>query len=103
VATGDILKVEASMHAPFDRSRNSDYTTSSGGGSRFLIVPIVIAIALFALAILEPKTSMWVAEAVQAEFPGSIIADDTSPQPARPAAPIRTPTDVNAGYTSSQR
>ena len=89
------------MHAPFDRSRNSDYTTSSGGG--FLIVPIVIAIALFALAILEPKTSMWVAEAVQAEFPGSIIADDTSPQPARPAAPIRTPTDVNAGYTSSQR
>jgi hypothetical protein len=91
------------MHAPLDRYSKSYQSTPPKGGVGFLIVPTLIAIALLALAILEPKTSMWVAEAVQAEFPGSIIADDTSPQPARPAAPIRTPTDVNAGFTSSQR
>jgi hypothetical protein len=102
---GDILKVEASMHAPLDRYSKSDQSTPPKSGVGFLIVPALIAIALLALAIFEPKTSMWVSEAVQAEFAGSIVADETSAQPARPAAPIRTvtPTDVNAGYESSQR
>jgi hypothetical protein len=60
---------------------------------------------LAALALLHPKASIWISEAVQAEFAGSIIADDTSAQAARPAAPIRTvtPADVNAGYANSQR
>jgi hypothetical protein len=64
------------MHAPFDRSRKSDDTTSPTSGSRFLVVPVLIAIVLITLAIVSPKSSIWISEAVQAEFGGSGIAED---------------------------
>jgi hypothetical protein len=64
------------MHAPFDRSRNSDHGTNPGSARRFLIFPVLIAIALFAFAIVHPKASIWISQAVQAEFGGSGIAED---------------------------
>jgi len=90
------------MHAPYDRSRKSNQSTFSRSGIGLLALPALVAMALAALALFHPKAPIWISEAVQAEFAGSIIADDTS---APPAAPIRTvtPTDVNAGYESSQR
>jgi hypothetical protein len=93
------------MHAPYDRSRKSNQSTFSRSGIGLLAIPALVAMVLAALALLHPKASIWISEAVQAEFAGSIIADDTSAQAARPAAPIRTvtPTDVNAGYANSQR
>ena len=92
------------MHAPYDRSRKSSHSTFSRSGIGRLALPALIAMALVALALLHPKASIWISEAVQAEYVGS-IADETSPQPARPAAPIGTvtPADADAGYANSQR
>jgi hypothetical protein len=92
------------MHAPYDRSRKSNQSTFSRSGIGLLALPALIAMALAALALVHPKASLWISEAVRAEFVGS-IADDTSPQPARPAAPVPTvtPADANAGHASSQR
>jgi hypothetical protein len=75
-ALGDILKVEASMHAPFDRSRKSDHATEPRSGIGFLILPVLMAVVLITLAIVHPKASIWISQAVQAEFGGSGLADD---------------------------
>jgi hypothetical protein len=75
-ALGDILKVEASMHAPFDRLRKSDHATEPRSGVGFLILPVLMAVVLITLAIVHPKASIWISQAVQAEFGGSGLADD---------------------------
>jgi hypothetical protein len=64
------------MHAPFDRSRKSDHATESRSGVGFLILPVLMAVVLITLAIVHPKASLWISQAVQAEFGGSGIADD---------------------------
>ena len=64
------------MHAPFDRSRNSGYTARDNSGRRFLIFPVIVAVALLTLAAIHPKASIWISQAVQAEFGGSGFADD---------------------------
>jgi hypothetical protein len=63
------------MHAPFDRSRKSDDDTKPRSGVGFLILPVLMAIVLIALTIFHPKASLWISQAVQAEFGGSGIAD----------------------------
>jgi hypothetical protein len=63
------------MHAPFDR-RKSDQATEPRGGVGFFILPVLMAIVLIALTIFHPKASLWISQAVQAEFGGSGIADD---------------------------
>ena len=92
------------MHAPYDRSRKSNQSAFSRSGIGRLVLLALIAMVLAALALVHPKASVWISEAVQAEFAGS-IADKPSPQTAQPAAPIRTvtPIDVSAGYAGSQR
>jgi hypothetical protein len=89
-------EVEASMHAPFDRSRKSDQATEPRSGVGFLILPVLMAIVLIALTIFHPKASLWISQAVQAEFGGGGIADDmpvqTVQQPGM-TIPMRT---VNA-------
>jgi hypothetical protein len=80
------------MHAPFDR-RKSDQATEPRGGVGFLIPLVLMAIVLIALTIFHPKASLWISQAVQAEFGGSGIADDmpveTVQQPGM-ALPMRT-------------
>ena len=61
------------MHAPFDR-RKSDQATEPRGGVGFFILPVLMAIVLIALTIFHPKASLWISQAVQAEFGGSGIA-----------------------------
>ena len=84
------------MHAPFDRSRKSNDDTKPRSGVGFLILPVLMAIVLITLAIVHPKASIWISQAVQAEFGGSGIADDmpveTVQQPGM-SIPMRT---VNA-------
>jgi hypothetical protein len=81
------------MHAPFDRYRKSDHDTGPTRGVGFLILPVLIAIVLITLAIVHPKASIWISQAVQAEFGGSGVADDmpveTVQQP-RMTIPMRT-------------
>ena len=80
------------MHAPFDR-RKSDQATGPRGGVGFFVLPVLMAIVLIALTIFHPKASLWISQAVQAEFGGSGIADDmpveTVQQPGM-ALPMRT-------------
>ena len=81
------------MHAPFDRSRKSDHATEPRSGVRFLILPVLMAIALLTLAIVHPKASIWISQAVQAEFGGSGIVDDMPVQTAQEPGmniPMRT-------------
>ena len=80
------------MHAPFDRSRNNDYSTVPRSDHRFVVVPVLIAIVLLTLAFLNPKSSIWISEAVQAEFDGSRIVEDKPIHSAEPgmAIPMHT-------------
>ena len=80
------------MHGTFERSRetrNNDINRRSGIG--FLALPVIIAIAMVALTITQPKVPVWIAQAAQAEFAGGVILPDTAPtQLARPAGEIRS-------------
>jgi hypothetical protein len=80
------------MHAPYDRSRKSSDRTEPKSGAGFLILPVIVAIVLVVLATLQPKASVWIAQAVEAEFGGSGIALDMPVETAQPrmAEPMRT-------------
>ena len=82
------------MHAPFDRSRKSSHRANqTERGLGFLILPLTIAaFVLITLVVVYPKSSIWISQAVEAEFGGSGLAEDTPVQTAQPgmAAPMRT-------------
>jgi hypothetical protein len=84
--------MEASMHGTFEKSREvRDNNVRRSSGIGFLAVPVLIAVALVGLAITKPAVSTWIAEAVQAEFAGSVMVPEAAPtQLARPANEIRT-------------
>jgi hypothetical protein len=86
---GDILKVEASMHAPYDKSRKSGYRTEPKSGIGFVVLPAVVAIVLIVLTLVHPKASVWITEAVQAEFGGIADMPVETVQPGL-AVPMRT-------------
>ena len=90
---GTILTVEASMHAPYDKSRNSSHRAEPKVGAGFLILPAIVAFVLIVLATVHPKASVWISEAVQAEFGGSGVAEDVPVQTVQPdmtTIPMRT-------------
>jgi len=80
------------MHAPYDRPRKTGYRTEPRTGAGFLILVAVVAFALITLVVVHPKASTWISQAVQAEFGGSGVTDDTPVQTAQPdmAIPMRT-------------
>ena len=85
---GDTRKVEASMHAPYEKSPKSDQGTFSRIGVGLLVLPAFAAVVLVALAIMQPKASTWISEAVQAEFSG--VAGDMPKELAGPSMQVRT-------------
>ena len=79
------------MHGSFDESGVSDGRTQRSWSIGFFALPVLIAVALVALAITQPSASNWISEAVQAEFGGGNLTPDIAPvQLARPAMQIRT-------------
>ena len=82
------------MHGTFERSRETRNDDSNrGSGIGFLALPVIIAVAMVALTLTQPKVSVWIAQAAQAEFAGGIILPDAAPtQLARPAGVIRSAT-----------
>jgi hypothetical protein len=80
------------MHAPYDKSRQTGYRTEPKTGVEFLILPAIVALVLIVLTAVHPKASVWISEAVQAEFGGSGLAEDMPVQTAQPdmAVPVRT-------------
>jgi hypothetical protein len=83
------------MNGRSDKSGAKDDSIYRKWGIGFLALPAVLATALFALSILQPPTSNWIAEIVQAEFTGiSLMSQPTAPaqapvQLARPTPQIR--------------
>ena len=79
------------MHGSLDRPGKSDKRFFQRGNIGFLALPVLMAAALIALAILQPAASRWISEAAQAEFVGLYGVPDSSPtQLARPDMEIRT-------------
>ena len=80
------------MHAPYDRPRKDSYRTGPKSGVGWLIVPALVALVLIALITTQPKASIWISQAVQAEFGGSEAAEDAPLQTAQPGmvVPLRT-------------
>ena len=77
------------MHGSFDKSGKSE-SFSDRWHIGFFVFPVVLAVALIALAILEPSASKWISEAAQAEFAGVYALPDSGPtQLARPGMEIR--------------
>ena len=79
------------MHAPYDRSRQSDQSTGSRNVIKSLAVRLLITIALFVLALAEPKATVWVSQAVEAEFgTGTTAASPVETAQPNAAAPMKT-------------
>ena len=80
------------MHAPYDRSRQDSYRSEPKSGVGFLILIAAVPFVLIALAILQPKASVWISQAAEAEFGGSGFSADLPVQTAQPdmAIPMRT-------------
>jgi hypothetical protein len=68
----EIRAVEASMHGSLNRSDEKRSRTDRSWSIGFFALPVLIVIALVALAIIKPAASTWISEAVQAEFVGVI-------------------------------
>jgi hypothetical protein len=83
--------VEASMHSRFGRSRSKKDGFFEKWGFGFVILPVLLAIAMIALSVFEPKNSNWIAESVQAEFGGKSAnpAGASTPE-IKPATQTRT-------------
>ena len=78
------------MHGSFDRSGKS-VSFSDRWRIGFFAFPVVLAVALIALVILEPSASRLISEAAQAEFAGVYAPPDSGPtQLARPSMETRT-------------
>jgi hypothetical protein len=84
--------MEASMHGNFEQSHETrDNNISRSTAIGFLALPVVAAVALVGLSIIQPAVPTWIAEAAQAEFVGRVGMPDAAPtQLARPAGEIRT-------------
>jgi hypothetical protein len=79
------------MHGSFDESGENDSSIYRRWGIGFLVLPVLLAVALLGLAIVQPATSNWIAESVQAEFIGNNVVPGQAPaQLAQPGMQIRT-------------
>ena len=79
------------MHGSFDESDGNDNNIYQRWGIGFLALPVLLAISLLGLAIVQPATSNWIAESVQAEFVGNSVVPAQAPaQLAQPGMQIRT-------------
>jgi hypothetical protein len=79
------------MHGRFEKPRGDDSSVHQKIGFGFLVLPVFIVIALIALTVIQPSTSNWISEAVQAEFIGDTAPPEQSPtQLAQPTAPDTT-------------
>ena len=62
---------EASMHSRFNKSRRKEDGFFEKWGCGFLVLPVLLAVAMIFLSVVQPKTKNWIADIVQAEFPSN--------------------------------
>jgi hypothetical protein len=79
------------MHGTFGRSGGSYNRIDRRSGIGFFAVPLVLVIAVIALARIQPAMPSWISEAVQAEFVGPDSVPDVTPtQLAQPGMVTRS-------------
>ncbi len=79
------------MHGSFDRSGESNNRISRSWSIGFFVLPALLVITVIGLAITHPVVSIWISEAVQAEFVDTYLASDAAPTGlAQPGSVIRT-------------
>ena len=82
------------MHSRFDKSRTNEDGFFEKWGFGFVVLPVLLAIAMITLSIVQPKNSNGVAESLQAEFAARRVNPTDAPtQATKPAMQTRT---VNA-------
>ena len=67
------------MHSGF-RSRREEDGFFEKWGYGFLVLPVLLAVAMIFLSVVQPKTN-WIADIVQAEFPGNNASPGKAPTP----------------------
>jgi hypothetical protein len=83
--------MEASMRGRLDRSGRTDKDSAGYSSVRLIVIPALLAVALFVLAIKQPDASRWISETVQAEFANTGPAPETAAtQVTQPTREIRT-------------
>ncbi len=75
------------MHGSFDRSQEQHGNVDRDWNIVLFAAPVLVVIALVALALIQPSAPSWISEAAQAEFVGIDLPDVA---PAQPAKQIRT-------------
>ena len=78
------------MHGSLNRSDEKRSRTDRSWSIGFLALPVLIVIALVALAVIKPAASTWISEAVEAEFVGMTSPGVLPKELAQPAMQIRT-------------
>jgi hypothetical protein len=78
------------MHGSLNRSDQNRNRTDRNWSIGLFALPVLVMIALVALAITKPVASVWISQAAQAEFVGSNAPDVAPTQLAQPAMQIRT-------------
>ncbi len=82
------------MHGSFDRSGENANHIQRSWSIGFFALPVLLVVALVALAMTQPAASNWISEAVQAEFVGADSAPVAPTQLAQPVRGVRTLTQV---------
>jgi hypothetical protein len=78
------------MHGSLDKS-GKDENRIQIGKIGFLALPLLLTLMLVGLAIVQPKASIWISQAAQAEFVGIELLREVVPtQLAQPSMQIRT-------------
>ena len=78
------------MHGFLNRSDEKRSRNDRSWSIGFFALPVLVVIALVALAIIKPAASTWISEAVQAEFVGMPSPGVVPKELAQPAMQIRT-------------
>jgi fumarate reductase subunit C len=78
------------MHGFLNRSDEKRSRNDRSWSIGFFALPVLVVIALVALAIIKPAASTWISEAVQAEFVGMTSPSVVPKELAQPAMQMRT-------------
>jgi hypothetical protein len=68
------------MHSRFYRSRRKEDGFFEKWGFGFVVLAVLLAVAMVVVSVVQPKTN-WIADIVQAEFPGNSASPGKAPTP----------------------
>jgi len=73
------------MHGQFEKRGKNDPDLHEDGGLKYLIASVAVVAVLLVAALVHPKSSSWISQAVEAEYGGG-----GSPTTPDVPAPVRT-------------